>query len=88
MAKLACHTCGRQLYTAAPLENLFAEERRCPRCGAYLDTDRRQDDRRQYVRRVNPPAMPGPPVGIAERRVAERRVARRRQQANGGWRPG
>jgi hypothetical protein len=88
VAKLACRTCGRQVYTAAPLENLFAEERRCPRCGAYLDTDRRLEDRRHFIRRVNPPAMPGPPVGAAERRLAERRVARRRTLQNGGWRPG
>jgi DNA-directed RNA polymerase subunit RPC12/RpoP len=87
MAKLACRTCGRQVYMAAPLESLFAEERRCPRCGAYLDTDRRLDDRRHTIRRVNPPALPGPPVGTAERRQVERRVARRRHQGNGGWRP-
>ncbi len=87
MAKLACRTCGRQVYTAAPLENLFAEERRCPRCGAYLDLDRRVEDRRTYIRRANPQADPGPPVGVAERRLTDRRLGRRRQQENGGWRP-
>jgi DNA-directed RNA polymerase subunit RPC12/RpoP len=87
VAKLACRTCGRQVYTAAPLENLFAEERRCPRCGAYLDMDRRLEDRRHYIRRVNPPALPGPPLGVGERRLAERRMARRRHLENGGWRP-
>ncbi len=87
MAKLACRTCGRQLYTAAPLETLFADERRCPRCGAYLDVDRRLEERRHYVRRVNPPALPGPPIELGERRLAERRTGRRRRQENGGWQP-
>ncbi len=35
MPHLACWTCGRRIYTVAPLSSLFAEERRCPRCGAY-----------------------------------------------------
>src|SRR3954452_18850891 len=79
MPKLACRTCGRQIYTAAPVTALVADERRCPRCGAYLDTDRRGDDRRSLVRRVNPPALPGPPAGTLERRVADRRAGRRRR---------
>jgi hypothetical protein len=61
MPRLACFTCGRQIYTVAPLESLFAEERRCPRCGAYLNTERRESERRQAIRRVNPPNDPGPP---------------------------
>jgi hypothetical protein len=77
--KLACHACGRQIYTVAPLESLFAEERRCPRCGAYMDQDRRIEERRIHVRRQNPPDDPGPPVETQERRHAERRVRRRRQ---------
>jgi ribosomal protein S27AE len=77
--KLACRSCGRQLYTVAPLDSLFTEERRCPRCGAFLDTDRRQNERRYRVRRLNPPDDPGPPVGVGERRVEERRQRRRRQ---------
>jgi hypothetical protein len=77
--KLACHSCGRQIYTVAPLESLFAEERRCPRCGAYLDAERRERERRVHVRRQNPPTDPGPPVDTDERRIAERRVKRRRQ---------
>ena len=36
MPRLSCWSCGRQIYTVAPLEALFAEERRCPRCGAFL----------------------------------------------------
>jgi hypothetical protein len=79
--KLACRSCGRQIYTVAPLESLFAEERRCPRCGAYLETERRDSERRQRVRRQNPPDEPGPPPDTGERRVAERRVSRRRRSA-------
>ena len=78
MPKLACHACGRQIYTVAPLESLFAEERRCPRCGAFLSDERRSVDRRQRVRRVNPPHDPGPPGDLGERRVSERRQEPRR----------
>src|SRR5215213_5828801 len=78
VSKLACRACGRQIYTVAPVEALFAEERRCPRCGAFLEAERRQVDRRQVVRRQNPPDDPGPPAGSPERRAAERRVLRRR----------
>jgi len=83
--KLACRACGRQLYAAAPLDSLFAEERRCPRCGAFLATERREAERRYRVRRLNPPNDPGPPVGTVERRVEERRQRRRRQGDAGGW---
>jgi hypothetical protein len=78
MPKLACWSCGRQIYTVTPLESLFAEERRCPRCGAYLRDDRRSFERRVTLRRQNPPNDPGPPEGEGERRQAERRVGRRR----------
>ena len=61
MPRLACWSCGRQIYTVAPLESLFAEERRCPRCGAFLRNDRREGERRQTNRRTNPPDDPGPP---------------------------
>jgi hypothetical protein len=76
--KLACHACGRQIYTVAPLEALFAEERRCPRCGAFLSPERRQVDRRTRVRRVNPHDDPGPPPENGERRIVERRRGPRR----------
>jgi hypothetical protein len=76
--KLACRAWGRQIYTVATLDSLFAEERRCPRCGAFLEPERRETDRRQAVRRQNPPDVPGPPAGEPERRLAERRMARRR----------
>ena len=62
MPKLACWSCGREIYTVAPLESLFAEERRCPRCGAFLRTDRREVERRKHNRRVNPANDPGPPT--------------------------
>jgi hypothetical protein len=84
--KLACRACGRQIYTVAPIESLFAEERRCPRCGAYLDRERRETDRRYHNRRVNPPDSPGPPDGI-ERRVSDRRRRRRREGDGPGWAP-
>ena len=77
MPKLACRSCGRQIYTVSPLESLFAEERRCPRCGANLDGERRANERRERIRRQNPPDDPGPPDGV-ERRIADRRVERRR----------
>jgi hypothetical protein len=85
--KLACRSCGRQIYTVAAFDALFAEERRCPRCGAFLDRERRDSDRRQVIRRVNPAQAPGPPEGFGERRVAERRRTRRRGGEAGG-RPG
>ncbi len=90
MPHLACWSCGRQIYTVTPLDSLFAEERRCPRCGAFLNDERRENDRRERIRRVNPPDLPGPPDG-EERRVEDRRKSRRRKQQvsdssrQGGW---
>jgi hypothetical protein len=80
MPRLACWSCGRQIYTVAPLESLFAEERRCPRCGAFLNGERRDADRRWILRRQNPLDDPGPPTE-EERRLEERRTARRRKLA-------
>jgi ribosomal protein S27AE len=77
MPRLACWVCGRQIYTVSPIESLFAEERRCPRCGSFLNPDRRRTDRRETIRRQNPADDPGPPGGV-ERRVEDRRKARRR----------
>ncbi|MDO8485601.1 MAG: hypothetical protein Q7S35_11745, partial [Candidatus Limnocylindrales bacterium] len=71
--------------TVAPLEALFAEERRCPRCGAYLRDNRREFERRLTVRRQNPASDPGPPEDVREQRLAERRTRRRR--GNGGSTP-
>jgi len=61
MPKLSCWSCGRQIYTVAPLEALFLEERRCPRCGAFLNSDRREAERRVEHRRKNAKDDPGPP---------------------------
>jgi hypothetical protein len=85
MPRLACYSCGRQIYTVAPLESLFAEERRCPRCGAFLNSDRREDERRTAVRRENPADDPGPPAA-AERRKDQRRKQRRRRPTDGSSR--
>jgi hypothetical protein len=74
--QLACLSCGRQIYTVAPLNALTAEERRCPRCGAFLNTERREQVRRALIRRQNPLLDPGPPAH--ERRNGERRQVRRR----------
>jgi hypothetical protein len=82
MPRLACWSCGRQIYTVAPLESLFAEERRCPRCGAFLNAERRELQRRSIVRRQNPIDEPGPP-SEDERRIEDRRRGRRRQSADG-----
>ena len=78
MPKLACWSCGRPIHSVAPLDALFAEERRCPRCGAFLNVDRRDGERRTIARRQNPPNDPGPPEADSERREADRRQSRRR----------
>ncbi len=78
MPRLACWSCGRQLYTVAPIESLFAEERRCPRCGAFLSPDRRETNRRVNTRRQGAVEAAGPPDS-EERRIEERRRKRRRK---------
>jgi hypothetical protein len=78
MPRIICRSCGREVYATAPIEQLFADERRCPRCGAPLQNDRRTTDRRVEDRRVNPPDDPGPPTPPGERRVGERRQGKRR----------
>ena len=70
MPKLVCITCGRQIYTVAPLRALFAEERICMRCGSDLIADRRTGVREARVPDVADPA--GPPAGMPERRSAGR----------------
>jgi hypothetical protein len=77
--RLACWSCGRQIYTTSPIEALFAEERRCPRCGAYLNPERREVERRERIRRDNPTDEPGPPPDEDERRIEQRRKGRRRK---------
>jgi hypothetical protein len=78
MPRLACWSCGRNIYATSPLESLFADERRCPRCGTLMNLERRDAGRRERDRRRNPPDEPGPPPG-GERRVAERRSSDRRR---------
>jgi hypothetical protein len=73
------------VYTVSPIEALFVEERRCPRCGALMNAERREGERRQTNRRQNPPDDPGPPDGV-ERRVAERRTGQRRTSGQAGLR--
>jgi ribosome-binding protein aMBF1 (putative translation factor) len=79
MPTLACRICGRVVYTTADVENLFAEESRCPRCGGPLWMERRTASRRKFERRQNPAADPGPPSGV-ERRGSDRRVHKRRRE--------
>lgn len=81
MPTLACRICGRVVYTAASLDSLFADERRCPRCGGMLFGERRLASRRKGERRKNPPDDPGPP-GSVERRTSERRTEQRRRDDN------
>lgn len=88
MPRIVCRTCGREVYATAPIEQLFADERRCPRCGAPLQNDRRAVDRRHVNRRVNPPDDPGPPEVPGERRVGERRGSKRRRSDGGSRREG
>jgi len=82
MPRLVCWSCGRQIYTTSPLEALFAEERRCPRCGAFLNPERRENERRDEIRRQNPPDDPGPPEDD-ERRTDQRRKGQRRKGPTG-----
>jgi DNA-directed RNA polymerase subunit RPC12/RpoP len=78
MPSLACWSCGRKIFTTVPLEALYSDERRCPRCGATLSLERRGALRRRINQRENPPDEPGPPEG-QERRGLDRRVAPRRR---------
>jgi DNA-directed RNA polymerase subunit RPC12/RpoP len=80
MPRLACWNCGRQIYATSPLESLFLDERRCPRCGVQMNLERRELERREKLRRQNPAEDPGPPAGADERRLAERRAGPRRRQ--------
>jgi hypothetical protein len=78
MPTLACRVCGRVVYTTVSIDALFAEERRCPRCGSILFGERRVDNRRKVERRRNPADDPGPP-GNFDRRVSDRRSRERRR---------
>ena len=78
MPRLACVSCGRTLWATVPLGLLFAEERRCPRCGASLRDDRRVQERRLQIRRQKGEASASTSL---ERRLAERRTTQRRRAA-------
>jgi DNA-directed RNA polymerase subunit RPC12/RpoP len=94
MPHLSCRTCGRRVYSVAPLSSMTADERRCPRCGTPMLEDRRGPERRMAIRRENPPHDPGPPPASPsgtegkktkgdtpdrpERRIGDRRSGRRR----------
>ncbi|MCI0347663.1 MAG: hypothetical protein L0221_19855 [Chloroflexi bacterium] len=54
MPKLVCRSCGQGVYTTAPFEQLFADERRCPRCGQLLFSDRRSGAMRRRAQRRQP----------------------------------
>jgi hypothetical protein len=77
MPRLACRHCGKSIWATVPLTLLFAEERRCPRCGNLLDDDRRVDDRRFWVRRQRDRGAPE----AGERRADDRRAGQRRRSA-------
>jgi hypothetical protein len=66
MPHLSCRTCGRRVYTVAPVSSMTADERRCPRCGTPMQEDRRGPERRMTIRRENPPNDPGPPPAPAD----------------------
>ncbi len=74
MPRLACWSCGRQSFATPPLESLFGDERRCPRCGMPMNLERRAAERRALARRRDPGVDPGPPAGVDERRRTERRL--------------
>jgi hypothetical protein len=77
MPRLACFACGRTIWATVPLASLFADERRCPRCGAALHDDRRQLERRLFVRRQRIEELAAASDG--ERRVGDRRLRQRRR---------
>ncbi len=79
MPRLACWSCGRQTYATSPLESLFVDERRCPRCRVPMNLERRQVERRERERRESRPGYPGPSAPAGERRLAERRLGPRRR---------
>ena len=59
---------------SSPLESLFAEERRCPRCGAYLDDGAARDRAPRRDPSPEPARRPGAARGTASGGIAERRA--------------
>ena len=93
MPHLACRTCGRRIYSVAPLSSMTADERRCPRCGALPrrtvarpSAGRRSGARtRPTTRGRRPATTDGEPEGTegltddgTERRATDRRTGQRR----------
>jgi hypothetical protein len=77
VAHLACRSCGQQIYSVAPIEALFPEERRCATCNITLAAERRDAERRTFERRQSAPGL----TLSQEARQGERRGTRRRQSA-------
>lgn len=78
MPSLACWSCGRRIYSTDPLDELFTEERVCPRCGEMLNLERRDHDRRSWQRRQSASRTSVAPG--RERRVVERRAGKNRRR--------
>src|SRR4029077_18106646 len=78
VAHLVCRSCGQQIYSVAPIEALFPEERRCASCNITLAAERRDAERRALDRRQSAPSESAP---LREGRQGERRETRRRQGA-------
>jgi DNA-directed RNA polymerase subunit RPC12/RpoP len=98
MPHLACRTCGRRIYSVAPLSSMTADELRCPRCGARFQEDRRGAERRTTIRRENPSDDPRPPAaptesepegteGVTDDGTERRATNRRTGQRRGGKPP-
>ena len=82
MPRLACWSCGRTIFSTAAADAIFPEERRCPRCGAQLNDDRRQGERRSGPRRKG--AADETPAGVEQKRgTSDRRQGPRRTLGNG-----
>ena len=73
MPRLACMKCGRTLWATVPAAQLFAEERRCPRCGAALNDDRRLANRRSDLSRQSDEFGVGDEPHGEDRRKSQRR---------------
>jgi DNA-directed RNA polymerase subunit RPC12/RpoP len=81
MPELVCPACGKRIFTSEPMDRLFRDERRCPRCGADLRAERREVERRDGVRRQGQPPDPAPAAD--DRRADERRKSRGRRRPGG-----
>ena len=73
MPLLACWSCGRNIYATSPLDSLFADERRCPRCGVLMDLERRAHVRaaRRCAARILPTTRDRHPKASAASRSGD-----------------